>query len=147
VAIFIDTNILVYAAVKEFTEHKAAQQFLEELDSTPCVAWSVVYEFLRVTTHPRILPYPLKSKNSMLFISSLLQIPGVSILTETNRHLDILEKVISEIVHPSGSLFHDIHIAVLMQENGIKDIATADTDFLQFSFLNVLDPVHKKPTA
>ena len=66
----------------------------------------------------------------------------VAFLAPTSRHLEALETVVNELGHPAGNLFHDIHTAVLMREHGIPEIITADTDFLQFTFLRVLNPLH-----
>lgn len=46
-------------------------------------------------------------------------------------------------MHPkiAGNLIHDLHTAVLMKEHGITEIRTADTDFHQFAFLRVVDPL------
>ena len=46
-----------------------------------------------------------------------------------------------EPVDRHGNLFHDIHTAVLAREHGVPEIVTADTDFLQFSFVRVTNPV------
>ena len=36
--------------------------------------------------------------------------------------------------------FHDLHIAAVMREHGITEIG-ADTDFHQFKFLRVVNPL------
>lgn len=36
---------------------------------------------------------------------------------------------------------HDVHTAVLMKEHGIDEIRTVDTDFHQFRFLRVVNPL------
>jgi hypothetical protein len=41
----------------------------------------------------------------------------------------------------AGNLLHDAHTAILMREHGIRQICTRDTDFHQFAFLEVIDPV------
>ena len=42
---------------------------------------------------------------------------------------------------PVGNLFFDIRTAVLMREHGIRVIYTADTDFLQFEEIEVINPL------
>ena len=39
------------------------------------------------------------------------------------------------------SAVHDAHAAILMREHGIGRICTRDTDFNQFPFLEVIDPL------
>jgi predicted nucleic acid-binding protein len=106
-----------------------------------CITWSIAYEFLRVATHGRVFAKPLKPKQALAFIEPLLALDEVSCLIETDRHCQLLEAVITDLPHAAGNLFHDIHTATLMREYGIREIVTADTDFLQFPFLTVLNPL------
>ena len=59
------------------------------------------------------------------------------------RHWTVLAKVMEELTHPSGNLFFDIRTAALMREHGVRRIYTSDTDFLQFSGIEVSDPLRK----
>ncbi len=71
-----------------------------------------MYEFLRVTTHPRVM-----------------------------RHASVAAQVLDEIPHLAGNLVHDARTAVLMREHGVRRIFTRDTDFHRFPFLEPLDPL------
>jgi predicted nucleic acid-binding protein len=42
---------------------------------------------------------------------------------------------------PSPNLNINAHTAILMREHGIRRICTRDTDFHQFAFLEVIDPL------
>jgi predicted nucleic acid-binding protein len=75
------------------------------------------------------------------FVSALLASPGLALLVPTQRHADASGKVISELPHLAGNLLHDAHTAILMREHGIARICTRDTDFNQFPFLEVIDPL------
>jgi predicted nucleic acid-binding protein len=66
---------------------------------------------------------------------------GLAVLVPTERHADVAEEVILELPHLSGNLLHDAHTAILMREHGIGRICTRDTDFNQFKFLEIIDPV------
>ena len=46
-----------------------------------------------------------------------------------------------ELPDVSGNLFHDLHGAVLMRENGVSGICTRDSDFHRFPFLSAVDPL------
>lgn len=70
-----------------------------------------------------------------------MELEEVSVLSPTGRHWETLEKTVSELSAPAGNLFHDIRTAVILREHGIREIATADTDFLQFRFLKVTNPL------
>ncbi|OHB77591.1 MAG: hypothetical protein A2Z34_00095 [Planctomycetes bacterium RBG_16_59_8] len=141
----VDTNILLYAVNRDCPEHATARALVEDWirERVPfCIAWNVIYEFIRVGTHRAVFPRPLTSEQALRFLLSILEAPSVHVLTETDRHLALLKKTLSELVHPSGNLLHDVHTAVLLREHGVPEIVTADADFLQFKFLKVVDPVH-----
>ena len=140
----IDTNILLHAANTASPLHDAARDFLNGhlRARTPwCTTWPVLYEFLRVSTHARVFPRPLKADQALAFASALADLDEVSILSATNRHLASLADVLKGLGQPAGNLFHDVHTAVLMREHGVTEIMTADTDFLQFDFLRVTNPL------
>ena len=75
------------------------------------------------------------------FVTALLASPGLAILIPTHRHTDVAAAVILESPHLAGNLVHDAHTAILMREHGIRRICTRDTDFNQFAFLEVVDPI------
>ena len=140
----IDTNILLHAANTASPSHEPARGFLEEhlrIRTAWCTTWSIVYEFLRVATHGRVFPRPLKAKQALAFVERLIALDEVAILLPTERHFTVLETVVADLSHSAGNLFHDIHTAALMREHGVGEIVTADTDFLQFGFLKVLNPL------
>jgi predicted nucleic acid-binding protein len=75
------------------------------------------------------------------FVAALLASPGLAVLVPTQRHADVAEEVILELPHLAGNLLHDARTAILMREHGIVRICTRDTDFNQFPFLEVIDPL------
>lgn len=140
----VDTNVLLYAANKPFPQHQRAHEFLQpalEGEIPWCLTWPIVYEFLRVCTHPRVFPRPLTSLEAEALVGSLLDSPTLTMLSPTSRHHHVLKQTLAEIASPAGNIFHDIAIAVTMREHGVGEIATADADFLQFKFLKVTNPV------
>jgi predicted nucleic acid-binding protein len=75
------------------------------------------------------------------FVTALLASPGLAILVPTLRHDDVTGQVILELPHVAGNPLHDAHTAIPMREHGIRRISTRDTDFNQFTFLEVMDPL------
>ncbi len=140
----VDTNVLVYAADADSPFH---EQCLGQLTAWRkqaaawFVTWAICYEFLRVTTHSRVLRSPWSADRAWRFVDVLLQSPGLDCLTPSERHGTVAGEVLSELPHLSGNLMHDAHTAVLMREHGIKTIYTRDTDFHRFPFLQVVDPI------
>ena len=140
----IDTNVLVYAADIDSPFHRPCREWLARQRVRPdawFTTWPILYEFLRVTTHPRVMRRPWRVTAAYEFVAALLASPGLSVLRATERHAQVAGQVLAELPHLSGNLLHDTHTAVLMREHGIRQICTRDTDFHRFPFLEVFDPL------
>ena len=145
----VDTNVLVYAADSDSQFHAPCRNWLERQRTRPdawYTTWGILYEFLRVTTHPRVMRRPWTARAAWEFVNALLASPGFTVLIPTQRHADVVGDVISELPDLSGNLLHDAHTAILMREHGIGKICTRDTDFNRFPFLEVIDPVRHQAT-
>ena len=142
--LLIDTNILLYAANRTGREFRPAKRFLDRhlKDRVPwCLTWPVIYEVLRVATHPRVFPRPLAAAEAIGFLDPLLQSPSLTVLVPTERHHELLRQTLREVSSPAGNLMHDIATAVTLREHGVGEIVTADADFLRFKFLKVVNPL------
>ncbi|MCW1922863.1 PIN domain-containing protein [Luteolibacter arcticus] len=139
----IDTNVLLYAANSSCGEHPAARDFLTAA-ATSADRWyltdAILYEFLRVATHPKVFPRPLTWREAFDFLRPLIACEAFTILESGPRHWELLEKELPALAHPSGNLFFDIRTTVMMRERGIRTIYTRDKDFLQFRGIEVVDP-------
>ena len=136
--------MLVYAADADSPFHAACRDWLERQRGRAdawYTTWAILYEFLRVTTHPRVMRQPWSAPAAWDFVKALLASPGLGLLTATERHADVAERVIAELPQLAGNLFHDAHTAILMREHGLRRVATRDTDFHRFPFLEVIDPL------
>jgi len=143
--IVVDTNILIYAADRQSPLHKRCRQLLLELRTQPTafyLTWGIIYEFLRVVTHPRVFRKPWNAHDAWRFLQALLSAPGAGVLVETAGHEAFLMETLKAVPDLSGNLLHDGHTAALMREHGIKRIVTRDTDFHRFPFIEVVDPVN-----
>jgi uncharacterized protein len=141
----VDTNILLYAAIQEFPEHKKTVSLLKRWirrEETWVVTWNVLYEFLRVSTHASVFEKPLRLQQSWEFLDDLIQRTNLTVLNETKEHSRFLHELTGKYPRVSANLVHDFHTAVILYEHGIRTIYTADTDFLQFTFVEAIDPVH-----
>jgi len=136
--------VLVYAADADSPFHAACREWLERQRGRAdawYTTWAILYEFLRVTTHPRVMRRPWSAPAAWGFVKALLASPGLGLLIATERHADVAERVIAELPQLAGNLFHDAHTAILMREHGLRRVATRDTDFHRFPFLEVVDPL------
>lgn len=140
----VDTNVLVYAADRSAPEHEACRRLLLDLRSGPSawfLTWGIVYEFLRVATHPRVLRRPLAPADAWRFVEALLVAPSVDLLVETDRHREALAELLEAVPRLAGNLLHDAHTAALMREHAVRAIYTRDTDFHRFPGVEVRDPL------
>ena len=139
-----DTNVLVYAVDEDSPFHEPCRARVvqaREGSSPAFVTWSICYEFLRVTIHPRVSLSPRTPREAWGFLETLLASPTFALLMATERHAAVLAQTLAEMPDMRGNLFHDLHIAVLMREHGVSRICTRDTDFHRFPFLTVVDPL------
>lgn len=142
----VDTNVLVHALDEDSPFHGPCAASLRRWRAQPgawFVTWNVVYEFLRLVTHPRKSRRPLTLPAAWELVEALLASPGLRVLVATERHAEVARAVVAETPGLTGNLAHDAQIAVLMREHGIRRIYTRDTDFFRFPFLEPVDPVRK----
>jgi len=140
----VDTNVLLYAADTNSEFHAPCRRLLEDAraSSSPWfLTWGIVYEFLRVATHPRVYARPRSAAEAHAFVEALLGAPNARPLTPTDRHAQVLRQCLTDVPAARGNLVHDLHTAVLMREHGIGRIVTHDRDFHQFPWLAVVDPL------
>jgi toxin-antitoxin system PIN domain toxin len=135
---------LVYAADRDAPEHERCRERLLGWRSQPTpwhLTWGIAYEFLRVTTHPRVLRRPWVPKAASEFLQALFASPSLSLLGETSRHALVLRELIEQVPRLAGNLLHDAHTAALMREHGVRRIYTRGADFHRFPGLEVRDPL------
>lgn len=140
----VDTNVLVYAADETAAEHSACRVFVDDLRSDPSawyVTWPILYEFLRIVSHRRVMRSPWNTTAAWGFVEALLASPGLGFLQPGDRHHEVASRTFRELPQLRGSILHDAATAIVMREHGISRIATHDTDFHRFPFVDVVDPV------
>lgn len=140
----VDTNVLVYAANEDLPEHSVCRRLLEGWrrgEAEWCTTWSVLYEFLRVATHPRVFPQPWSSHEAWRFVAAILDSPAHRVLVATPRHAEIAARTLDELPDLRGNVLHDAHMAILMREHDVEQIYTRDADFRRFPFIEALDPL------
>src|SRR5439155_12063865 len=89
VVFVVDTNILVYAADEESPLHGACREMIATARGRAAawyLTWSICYEFMRVTTHPRVFRRPWPLAQAWSFVSALLSSPSLGVLVPTERH-------------------------------------------------------------
>lgn len=140
----IDTSVLVLACNRDSEGHAPCLDLLQASRARPdawYLTWPVIYEFLRVVTHPRVLASPLDARDAWRFVEALLASPSLGLLTPSERHASVVSEVLRSVPAPRGNLMHDVHTVVLMREHGIRRIVTRDADFRRFPGITVQDPL------
>lgn len=138
--IAVDANVLVYAHRSEMPQHVAAVRKLEELargTRQVALTWTVVYQFLRVVTHPSVFSPPTTIDVAWRFCGDVFAFPNAVLLSETERHAEVLDRLLGD-VRPTANLVHDAHIAAVMIEHGVRDIVSNDSDFKRFPGIRVV---------
>lgn len=139
----VDTSVLLHAANRDAPRHDTAYRLLEGWrrgDERWCITWSIAYEFLRVATHRSVFPRPLSLGDALEFVDAILATPRCQVIVASDRHGEILRDLAGECPWATGNVAHDLHTVALMREHGVREIRTADADFLRFRFLDVVDP-------
>ena len=140
----VDTNLLLYGANSSAPEHARAREFLIAAGQSQepwYLTEGILYEFLRVSTHPRVFPRPLTWLEAISFLDPFLESPVFTVLKAGRSHWALVRDVLAGLSRPAGNLFFDIRTVVLMREHGVRDIFTTDADFLQFAGIRTINPL------
>jgi predicted nucleic acid-binding protein len=143
-AIFLDTNILVYANVSESPLHEVALQAIQSRYDAGIELWmsrQVLREFLRTLTRPQafINPRPVATvvERVRFFQTQFRVADDTSEVTE--RLLSLMQEITI-----GGKQVHDANIVATMLVYGIPRLLTHNTgDFARFSQLITVLPLQK----
>ena len=83
------------------------------------LSWGVIYEFIRVSTHPRVMRPALSLAEALAFLRPFLALQNVTVLGPTPRHCEMLERTAAEHPRVAGNLVFDLRTAVLLREHGL----------------------------
>ena len=141
----VDTNVLVYAADESDPRHERCRQLITaaangSTDEGLCVTWSVVYEFLRVVTHPRVLRHPSPTTQAWAFVAAWTASPQIAVLGPGRGHAASAARMLAA-PGVRGNIVHDANSAAVLVEHGVHRIYTFDQDLRRFPGLEVLDPL------
>ena len=129
-----DTNVLIYTVNVADPHHVDSCAWMRDcLADTRGVgmAWIVLVGFLRLTTHPRILPSPLPIATALAVVDEWLSHPRVRIVHPGERHAGILGRILLSL-GAAGNLTNYAHLAALAIEHN-AEIGTFDRDFKRFA--------------
>lgn len=140
--IVVDLNLLLYAVNVDEPRHTAAREWWESTlsgEESVGLPWAVLLGFLRISTHPKVMPRPLDAEAALEIVSDWLAQPNVRTLEPTEKHWGVLEELLRA-SGTAGNLTTDAHLAALAIEHGAR-LASSDHDFARFEKLRWMNPL------
>lgn len=140
-SVTVDANVLVYASNTGDPAHRLAQALIEGLAAGPELVylfWPTTMAYLRIVTHPGILPAPLAPVEAAANIEELLARPHVRAPGEADGFWALYGSTAGG--YARGNHVPDAHLATLMRQHGVRVIYTRDRDFRRFDSIEPRDP-------
>ena len=140
-SVTVDANVLVHASNEADPVHGAARTLVDRLAAGPGLVylfWPTLLGYLRIVTHPAILPRPLAPAAAIGNVTSLVSLPHVRTPGEADAFWDVFRATAG--AHVRGNDVPDAHLAALMRQHGVATIYTRDRDYRRFEDLRVEDP-------
>ena len=137
-----DVNLLLYANVTGFPQHRRARQWWQSAlngDAEVGLAAPAIFGFLRLATHPRVLDRPLPVEDAIARIEQWLERPQVRFLLPGPRHLEIAFRLLRQL-SAAGDLTGDVQLAALAIEFQ-GEVHSNDSDFGRFPELRWVNPL------
>jgi len=137
-----DVNLLLYAVISGFPQHRRAHAWWEEIINNHVrigLAQPALFGFLRIATNARILQSPLAVEGAIDYVHDWLAQPNVGLLTPGPDHLDIALGLLRDI-GTAGNLTTDVQLAAHAIEHR-GELHSNDTDFARFPDLKWINPL------
>ena len=141
-SVTLDTNVLVYASNEADAAHDAARDLVQRLAAGPGLLylfWPTLLGYMRITTHPGIMPRPLAPAVAAGNLGQLLGLPHVRTPGEGDGFWRHFAAVGGE--RARGNDVPDTHLAALMRQHEVRAIYSRDRGFRQFDDIDVRDPL------
>ncbi len=140
-SVTVDANVLVYASNASDPHHVPARELLEQLAGgfeLVYLFWPALMGYLRIVTHPGILPRPLRPEDAMANVTALLERPQVRAPGEGDGFWGAYQATAGS--DARGNHVPDAHLVALMRQHGVAAIYTRDRDFRRYDGIRVRDP-------
>jgi toxin-antitoxin system PIN domain toxin len=141
VSVTVDSNVLVYASNEAEPVQEPARALVERLASGPEIVylfWPTIMGYLRIVTHPSVLPRPLGPRDAIANVSALIAAPHVRTPGEDEGFWELYLATRNDA--DRGNAVPDGHLVALMRQHGVATIYTRDRDFRRFDGIAVEDP-------
>ena len=145
-SVTVDANVLVYASNEAERVHGRARELVERLASGPEIVylfWPTIMGYLRIVTHPALLPRPLSLAEAISNMEVLIGRAHVRTPGEGEGFWDLYVATRNDA--DRGNDVPDGHLAALMRQHGVATVYTRDRDFRRFDGISVEDPFAGDP--
>jgi predicted nucleic acid-binding protein len=138
-AIFVDTNVLVYASVANAPLHAIAQQTLQSLNAADVNLWisrQVLREYLATLSRPQTYTNPLPV---LTLVADIEYFQNQFLVAEDSTQVTQNLLTLVQQVAVAGKQIHDANIVATMQAHNISQLLTHNiSDFNRFAHLITL---------
>lgn len=140
--LFLDTNVLIYASIKEAPEHQAVRGFIEQqlaLGTPLYISRQVLREYLAVLSRPQSNFNPIPQSTLLTWLSAWRD--RCQVLDDTGLVMETLWRLFVDTPF-GGKQVHDANIVATLFSYGLDTLVTANTaDFARFApRLKLIDP-------
>lgn len=141
--IAVDANLLIYASVKNLSQHEAAHRWLDgQLNEASGVGlpWSSLLAFVRLVSNPKLFPAAaLSVQQAWEQVEAWLALPSVWVPVPTERHPEILGLLL-RLPGMKPNSVPDAHLAALAIEHDLT-LCSSDGGFSDFPGLKWEKPI------
>jgi hypothetical protein len=140
--ILVDANLLIYAHVSSFPQHRRAHHWLDAQlsgNSPVGLPWPSLLGFLRIVTNPRVFQRPEPLTEAWRQVGAWLEAEVAWTPQPTERHRDVLGTLLT-VTGVQANLVPDAHLAALAIEHGLL-LCSTDGDFGRFPELRWQNPL------
>lgn len=137
-----DVNLLLYAEIDAFPQHRKARKWWEETlggERIVGLAPVSVFGFLRIGTNRRVFAEPLPMEDAVRRVEGWLAVPCVTLLVAGPRHLEAALGMLRAL-GAAGNLTTDVQLAAHAVETG-GEVCSNDTDFARFEGVRWVNPI------
>jgi len=140
--ILVDTNLLIYAYVKDVPQHPAAFAWLEERlreESPVALPWPALLAFVRLVSNRKIFKVPVTIPMAWEQVERWRAVPCVWSPSPTPGHAEILGRLLQDVGEDSNGV-PDAYLATLAIEHDLT-LCTGDGGFSRFTGLRWQNPL------
>ena len=137
-----DINMLLYAEIDAFPQHRAASKWWEDLlngERQVGLAAASIFGFLRISTNRRVFNEPLAVEDAIARVQRWLEQPNATFLVPGTRYLETAFGLLQDL-GTASNFTTDVQLAAHAIEHG-GEVHSNDVDFGRFEGLRWVNPL------